>query len=183
LPVRPRCWLSAETAAHALANVPPYRGARAALLHRVGGWLERTDPPRVATRRARARTCTLAPPARSAPLCRALCFNCGISVASTYNGDVSRPFDKQSKKSNEPVFANCLPSKNGEAPSTCARSLVFARCVPATGVPRKSDHTREAAAGWDGSGNLPPVTRRRDADLWRARMRNAQRYSEFLCRT
>src|SRR5215470_16637119 len=38
------------------------------------------------------------------------------------------------------------PIEKGETPSPCARLPLFARCVLATSVPRKSNHRREAAA-------------------------------------
>jgi len=72
------------------------------------------------------------------------------------------------------------PTERGRFPRHARISPVFAGCVPATSVPRNSDHRREAAAGGDGSGTIfPPVTRRRCGTVASTRRHNGQPDSEF----
>src|SRR5262245_44930607 len=50
--------------------------------------------------------------------------------------------------------------------------VTLAALAPRASPPREPDQEREATAGGDGSGNFPPVTRRRVRDCSGASMRN-----------
>ena len=59
-------------------------------------------------------------------------------------------------------------SRRGRLPRHARTSPVFARCAPATSVPRKLDHRREAAAAWGWQRQSPPGHPPQGAGLRRA---------------